>query len=580
MNKKTVLIVEDEAIVAADLAARLGQLGYEVVGTEAKGEDAVEAAVRLRPRVVLMDIRLKGPMDGIEAAEAIRQRVDVPVIYLTAHSDSATLERAKLSDPFGYILKPFEERELTTNLEMALHKHDSDSEKRRSHEIMRNALAELELRTAEIRTANEALRASRVAALNLMEDAVLARKKAEETSAELRNEIAERRQAEEALRLSEEKFSLAFANNPAAIAMTRLEDGLFLDVNDTWLALNGYSRDEVIGRSARRLPIWPSAEAAVRFVQDLRERGIVRGWEQEFLRKSGEVFVAQLSAQVLTVRGEKVILSTFVDITERKKAEADILKLSEDMAARNLELETVNKELESFVYSVSHDLRAPLRSVSGFAKILVEDYIDKLDAQASDYLARIYNGSEKMSQRIEALMHLTKISRQGLERVEVNLSRVTSTLIFDLRQANPSRNVEVVIAEGLTASADLNLLKVALSNLFENAWKFTSKTENARIEFGAVDNALRIAECGLRNETLAEQVKQGKRVYYVRDNGAGFDPHYADRMFWPFHRLHTDQEFEGTGIGLAIVERVVRRHGGKVWAEGEPGKGATFYFTL
>jgi light-regulated signal transduction histidine kinase (bacteriophytochrome) len=231
------------------------------------------------------------------------------------------------------------------------------------------------------------------------------------------------------------------------------------------------------------------------------------------------------------------------------------------MAARNLELESANKEMESFVYSISHDLRAPIRTVSGFAKIIVEDYLDKLDAQGRDYLNRILKGSEKSTQLIDDLLHLSKIARQDMDRIKIDLSGKASKIAEELREMNHGRNIEVVVQGGLTASADPRLIELALSNLLGNAWKFTSRTEQARIEFGSME-------------------KDGETVYYVKDNGAGFDPAYADKMFWPFHRLHSENEFEGTGIGLTIVERVVRRHGGKIWAEGEVGKGATVFFTL
>ena len=270
---------------------------------------------------------------------------------------------------------------------------------------------------------------------------------------------------------------------------------------------------------------------------------------------------------------------------ERKKAEEDILKLSEDMAARNVELEAVNRELESFIYSVSHDLRAPLRSMAGFARIVVEDFGDRLDDQGRDYLARIHRGSEKMTRLIDDLLHLSRISRQEVERTEVDLSKQASSIVAELREANPGRSAEVEIQEGLTVFADHRLMEIILSNLMENSWKFTSKTENARIELGAF-------ECGpstgsgrqAQGDKLAgchgELVEPGKTVYYVKDNGVGFDPEYKEKMFWPFHRLHSDDEFEGTGIGLTIVERLIHRHGGRVWAEGEQGKGATIYFTI
>jgi light-regulated signal transduction histidine kinase (bacteriophytochrome) len=273
-------------------------------------------------------------------------------------------------------------------------------------------------------------------------------------------------------------------------------------------------------------------------------------------------------------------VAIFDDITERKKAEADILKLSEDMAARNLELELANKEMESFIYSVSHDLRAPIRAMSGFAKILNEDFAGKLDAQGQDYLDRILKGSEKSTQLINDLLHLSKISRQELECIQIDLSKKASKVAEELRETDPGRHVEVVVQEGMTASVDPRLIELVLSNLLGNAWKFTAKTEKARIEFGEVNSLLRISDFGLPNKMTTEQVRQGKTVYFIRDNGAGFDMTYADKMFWPFHRLHSEKEFEGTGIGLTIVERIIRRHGGKVWAESEVGKGAVFFFTL
>jgi light-regulated signal transduction histidine kinase (bacteriophytochrome) len=192
---------------------------------------------------------------------------------------------------------------------------------------------------------------------------------------------------------------------------------------------------------------------------------------------------------------------------------------------------------------------------------LYEDYAGKLDAQGQDYLNRILKGSSKSIKLIDDLLHLSRISRQELVRIKVDLSNKASKAVEQFREMDQDRNVEVIVQEGLTAFADPRLIELALSNLLGNAWKFTSKKESARIEFGSIG-------------------EEGRTIYYVRDNGAGFDPAYAEKMFWPFHRLHTEQEFEGTGIGLTIVERVIRRHGGRVWAEGEVGKGATVYFTL
>jgi len=250
-----------------------------------------------------------------------------------------------------------------------------------------------------------------------------------------------------------------------------------------------------------------------------------------------------------------------------KLSEEKISRLNEELGESVVKLEAANRELEAFSYSVSHDLRAPLRHISGYAESLAEDYAECLDGQGIDYLSRIQRGAGKMNQLIDDLLRLSRISRQEMKHGIVNLSRIASSVLQCLREADPARKVDINIMEGIEAAADLRLIEIVLSNLLGNAWKFTSKTESARIEFGAIENPS-LHGCG------------GGAVYYIRDNGAGFDPGYMEKMFGPFQRLHSVKEFEGTGIGLAIVDRIIRRHGGKVWAEGETGKGATVYFTL
>ena len=232
-------------------------------------------------------------------------------------------------------------------------------------------------------------------------------------------------------------------------------------------------------------------------------------------------------------------------------------RAGEDLEDANRELEGTNRELEAFSYSVSHDLRAPLRTIDGFSQILAEDYADRLDEEGLDYLARVRTASRRMAELIDDLLELSRVGRRPLKRERVDLSALAAGIADDLKRSEPDRDVDFVVEEGVVARGDVGLLKVALENLIGNAWKFTSRETRATIRFGVSGTA-----------------------FYVSDDGAGFDAAYKDKLFGAFQRLHGPEEFEGTGIGLATVARLVHRHGGEVWAEGAVGEGATFYFTL
>ncbi|MCJ7588646.1 MAG: PAS domain-containing protein [Candidatus Aminicenantes bacterium] len=249
------------------------------------------------------------------------------------------------------------------------------------------------------------------------------------------------------------------------------------------------------------------------------------------------------------------------DITEGKKAEMAIQGFNESLRRNNAELQALNSELEGFAYSVSHDLRAPLRTIDGFSHALLEDYEDKLGVQGKDYLRRVRASTQRMAQLIDDILKLSRITRSEMNIEKVNLTQIAWSIIDELQKSQPERLINIKIAEGLEDTADPRLMRVALENLLGNAWKFTGKQSEAVIEFGST--------------------KEGeKKVYFIRDNGAGFDMAYADKLFAPFQRLHTTEEYAGTGIGLATVQRIARRHGGKAWAEGQVDKGATFYFSL
>jgi signal transduction histidine kinase len=228
---------------------------------------------------------------------------------------------------------------------------------------------------------------------------------------------------------------------------------------------------------------------------------------------------------------------------------------------RSAELEAANKELEAFCYSVSHDLRSPLRGIDGFSQALLEDYSGKLDETGQGFLRRIRAGSQRMSTLIDDLLNLSRYTRVEMRREATDLSEIGSSVMEELRMQQPARQVEFVIAPRLRSESDPRLMRVVLENLLGNAWKFTSKKEHARIEFGKTDD-------------------NGSSAFYVKDNGAGFDPAYTARLFGAFQRLHGASEFPGTGIGLASVQRIIHRHGGRIWAESAVNQGATFYFTL
>ena len=250
-----------------------------------------------------------------------------------------------------------------------------------------------------------------------------------------------------------------------------------------------------------------------------------------------------------------------VEREKAKRANEELREAFDSLRRAKEAADAANRELEAFSYSVSHDLRAPLRAIDGFSLALLEDYTNLLDDQGQDYLQRVRSATQKMAQLIDDLLKLSRLTRGELTLVQVDLSALAEGVAAELRKSQPERRVVIRIAPGLTDSGDPNMLKVVIENLIGNAWKFTGRNEEAIIEFGAAE-------------------VEGRAAFFIRDNGAGFDMTYADKLFATFQRLHHDRDFPGTGIGLSLVKRIVVRHGGRVWAEGEVGRGATFWFTL
>jgi PAS domain S-box-containing protein len=363
------------------------------------------------------------------------------------------------------------------------------------------------------------------------------------------------------LRESEEKFFKAFRSSPVSITINTLKDGIFLEVNDSFTRMSGYRREEVIGRSSADISIWAKAEDRTKMLKILNKEGRVYTQEFEFRVKSGDIRTWLYSAETVNVGGEPCLIVLSIDITQRKKAEEGLKQAMVKLEQSSAQLKATNKELETFSYSVSHDLRAPLRSIDGFSQALLEDYRNKLDEHGQEYLNRLRSASQKMGELIDGLLKLSRLTRSEMHQEKVDLSTLADEIATRLQETQPDRRARFIIGSGLIADGDPQMLRVLLENLLGNAWKFTSKTPQAEIEFGISHNG-------------------DKKTFFVKDNGAGFDMTYVNKLFGAFQRLHDTAEFPGTGIGLATVQRIINRHGGNIRAEGAAGKGATFYFTL
>jgi len=493
-----ILVVEDDANMRRTLDLLLS--GDWEVETVADGRSALAAVARRLPDLVLSDLIIPG-LDGFALLHELRADPRtrlVPVIAISGLDQEEARIRALESGASDFLIKPFSERELR----------------------------------ARVGTQLEMSR--------------------------LRREALQRE--------SEERFRLLVeAIKDYAICLLD-PDGRIVSWNAGAEAIHGYRADEILGRPYSLFhleqPGWNAQGLLEQVVADGRFES--EGWR---VRKDGSRFWANT---VLTpIHDEGARLWGFAkitrDLTERKRAEEEIARLNADLErrvrARTGELEVANKELEAFSYSVSHDLRAPLRAIDGFSQALMEDHRDRLPPAAADYLRRIVAATRRMSELIDGLLDLSRVSRAEMRSQEVDLSSMARQVAEALQRSDPGRRVEWVIPESLAARGDPRLLRVVIDNLIGNAWKFTGGKGSARIQIGLRTNG-------------------DGRAYFVADDGAGFDMAYAGKLFGAFQRLHSEREFEGTGIGLATVRRVINRHGGRIWAEAESGRGATFLFTL
>jgi len=389
----------------------------------------------------------------------------------------------------------------------------------------------------------------------------------------LSREMNIRRQVEDSLRASEEKFKTV-ANYSHDWEYWIAPTGGFIFNSPSCAQLTGYLAEEFM-QNPRLLNaiIHPDDlgrfKEHIIFSKDPSRGGTCQSIDLRIRTRSGEErWVSHVCQEVFDGDGRSLgRRASNRDITDRKQAEAELLLMKEELEQRVLDrtaqLEAANKEMEAFSYSVSHDLRAPLRSIDGFSQILLEDCQDQLDEESRRHLSRIRLGAQRMGALIDDLLKLSRTSRAELALAACDLSGLCARIAQELTQSGPERNAAIIIQPDLRVQADRSLLQVVMDNLLGNAWKFTSRTAEARIEVGE-----------------AASSPPGTRTFFVQDNGAGFDMTYADKLFSAFQRLHSPADFEGTGIGLAMVQRIIHRHGGRAWAEAEPGRGARFSFTL
>ncbi len=517
MSRTSILIVENEAIVAADLENKLKRLGYEVAGIAAGGEEALTLADDRQPKLILMDIRLDGPMDGIEAAESIRGRHDIPVIYLTAYSDPATLARVKLTGPFGYILKPFEERDLATQIELALYKHQADMKIRQQRELLRVTLTSIG-------------------------DAVIA------TDAE----------------------------------------GQITFINPVAESLTGWKAEQASGKpvlSVFRIIDERTGEALEEPVSRvLREgRALAMANHAALLNKNGlTVPVENSAAPILNVNGKVIgAVLVFHDVTEKRRAAEELRKSRDELALRVRErttelektnaelkesytrLEELNKELQDFAFVASHDLREPLRKIRTFGDMLVAKSGASLDEGSRDYLMRMQKAVARMQDLLNALLGYSRVSTKMEPLRETNLRRSVETALSNLEIMIKEKNAGIDIDELPIIIADRVQMVQLFQNMIENALKFNREDEPRVKIYGKVKDEGKTCEI------------------CVEDNGIGFEENYVNKLFVPFQRLHgRDDGYAGTGMGLAICRKIVKRHGGEITARSKPGKGTTFIVTL
>jgi len=639
MAETRILVVEDDGASARLIEMTLKSLGYAVPAVISSGEEAINKAGEVHPDLVLMDIHLKGDMDGVQAAEEICARYNIPVVYLTAYADNDTLQRAKITEPYGYILKPFQKRELDASIEIALYKHKLDSKLKEREQALEKLTAELKTNNKhlqrevterkrmeeELKHSEERLKilfefapdayylsdlkgnfvdGNKVAeeitgykrdeligksflklgllsprwipkaVALLAENAlwkstgpnefVLNRKDGSQVTVEIKTfpvkikgqtlilgiarDIAKRKRAEQEMKVKDS----AITSSINAIAIADLE-GNVTYINPAFLRMWGYDDEkEILGKNA--VAFWQIAEEAVEIMQVAMDRG---GWIGELAakRKDGSNFDVQLSANVVRDEAGKPIcrLGSFIDITERKKAQQAQESLSQ-------QLQTKVSELEALSYGIAHDLRSPLLSIEGFSRLLRDDVQNQKIERVQEDIRLLESGVKKMQQFINRTLEYSRAGHLVKPAKNIPFDKIAKEVVAEFAGQVHSIGATVSLADTFPrVYADRMRIKEVLTNLIQNSINYRDKARPLKIEIGY-------------------RLSEHEVGFFVRDNGVGIDASETEKVFALFYRGATDSE--GSGAGLAIAKRIIEAHGGRIWAESQSGEGATLCFTL
>ena len=565
---KKALIVDDIKENLYLLESLLKGNGYITV-TANNGAEALGLALKDPPDIIIADI-LMPVMDGYTLCREWKKEEvlkNIPFVFYTAtytHPKDGEFALSLGADKF--IIKPQEPEDFMAIIEQVLSEF-------RNGKIQASQTPESS-EVSMLKEYNETL-------IRKMEDRMMKSEEAEKKiriyATQLETEIEHRKQVELALKESEILFRSVVENAAEGFLITD-ETGKVIIWNSALERLTGLAAKDMIGKF-----IWDVQYMLIpKKLRNDKDKEDIRKSISGFMATGDSPFAGKLlerlyekpdrtevyiEGRVIPIKTDKgfILVSTADDITERKKNEKEIKKMNEELeqkvTQRTAQLQATNKELESFSYSVSHDLRAPLRSIDGFSQALYEDCFQSINDRGKDYLKRIRSSTSTMAQLIEAMLNLARVNRAPMNLEKFNMSVLALSIIEEIRRNDPERVAEINIEPNLIEEADSTLIKAVLQNLFENAWKFTSLQSVTHIEFGSMNIP-------------------GGKAYFIRDNGVGFSMEYANKLFTPFQRLHLATEFTGTGIGLATVQRIIHRHNGRIWAESEVNKGATFYFTF